>query len=384
MWTDHIHHLKEDIFSWLSRPVAEVGSQGVDALGSAVASVKGGTRKENQDCAVAVHYCAGPHGPNVTGFILCDGIGGMLEGGTCARLATAMFVASLVGHKFEKALPRGMRSVRAANDEVFKMYHENGGTTLSCVVFQDEKDAMALNIGDSRVYQFRSDGISQLTVDDTVANQIKQIRPGDSGQPNPTFGKQLTQFIGMGSDAEYRHFDLRKEPDDAGYLLTSDGVHSMNGDTFRDITLCAATPLEIVKRLTAVARWGKSNDNGTVLCVGRHRAISLQSLSSFSERLSIWDSHSRLDVLLDTRLWGKERRPGKSPDFKSSRQRKSAGQQSQQLPDLHAGGKAHNSGTSSAKPGGHGKDPQTGANKTVTPEPLQLEIIEHSDDKSAN
>jgi len=131
MWVDHIQRLKDDIFLWLSRPAPETGSQSVDLLSSAIATAKGSTRQENQDCAVAAHYSSEPHGPVVTAFVLCDGIGGMQDGGTCARLAAAMFVASLVGHRLEKPVSRGIRAARAANDEIFQRYKEDGGTTVS-------------------------------------------------------------------------------------------------------------------------------------------------------------------------------------------------------------------------------------------------------------
>jgi serine/threonine protein phosphatase PrpC len=296
-----------------------------------------------------------------------------------------MFIASLVGHKFEKALPRSLRAARGANNAVFEAYHENGGTTLSCLVFQ-QSEVVALNVGDSRIYQLRSGGVSQLTTDDTIANQMRQLRAIDPGLSNPSLGKQLTQFIGMGQDVQFRHFDPRKNSDVTGFLLTSDGVHGMSAETFRDLALYASSPLDVVKRLTTVARWGRSNDNGTVVCVGREVDMVTQEEGSSSERLLIWDSYSRLDILLDSRTWTKDRR-GKSTGAKKSSQRKSGQGQLNGPPDLHAGVAQNTREASDAerKTGNEPKQPNgagTTDDKPSKREPLQLEIIEQTDDKS--
>ncbi len=366
MVIDHIGQLRDDIFAWLSRGLPERGAQAADGLPAAIGTWISTTRTENQDCAVVLHYVGGPSTPPLTSFILCDGIGGMRDGGVCARLAAATFVASLLGRKFEKAAQRILRAAHAANDKIFTVYHEHGGTTLSSIIIQDKNDRAAINVGDSRIYRVTSDRLTQLTTDDTLANQIQHLRPDQPTLANPAFGKQLTQFIGMGHDVQFRLVDLGADSSDqTGFLLTSDGIHHLNQDSLRDVTLCAPNSLEVVKRLTTLAKWGKSTDDATVICVGK----ALQpddSLTGSSNQLAIWDSHSCLHVLLDAVSWGKERR-AKAPKRRPRHNRPDESRPEPRHSDSHPGDTTAPS---------HGKSDKR--------EPLQMEILSKPDEKAAD
>lgn len=366
MVIDHSGQLRDEIFAWLSRHLPERGAQAVDGLPAAIGTSISTTRAENQDCAVVLHYVGGPTTPPLTSLILCDGIGGMRDGGVCARLAAATFAASLLGRKFEKAAQRILRAAHAANDKIFTVYHEHGGTTLSSIVIQDDNDCAAINVGDSRIYRIASDRLTQLTTDDTLANQIQHLRPDQPTHANPAFGKQLTQFIGMGRDVQFRLVDLGSDSfDRTGFLLTSDGIHHLNQDSLRDVTLCAPSSLEVVKRLTTLAKWGKSTDDATVISIGKPLRPDAAPTKS-SNQLAIWDSHSSLHVLLDAASWGKEKR-AKAPKRRPRHNRPDESRTESRHPDSHPG-------TTTAP--SHGKSDKR--------EPLQMEILGKPDEKAAD
>ena len=381
MWIDHTRQLREEIFSWLSRATTGRGAQKIEELSAAIASSIGMTRTENQDCAVAVHHSGGSTTPTFAAFLLCDGIGGLRDGGVCARLASATFIASLLGRKFEKASQRLIRSASAANEELFDRYRENGGTTLSCVLIQQMHDIAGLSVGDSRIYELTSDRLLQLSDDDTLANQIKQIRPNDREIANPAFGKQLTQFIGMGADVQFRPLNIQIGSNGkAGILLTTDGVHGINTDTFKEVVIAAPEPVEVVKRLATLARWGRSTDNATAICVGADFRIPPTGQTA-SERLLIWDSYSQLNILLNTKLWGKERRSTKGTTFKRNKYSKKRHRTDDA--DLQKQGTL-TSEQAAADLRSQSTTADTGQHKPTRNQPLQLEIIERNDDQPAD
>lgn len=358
MPTDTISRIRDDILAWLSRPAPKRGAQALEPIRAAIGTSTSPVRDENQDCAAAVHYNGGSTTPPLRSFILCDGIGGMRDGGTCARLATATFIASLLGRKFERAHQRALTAARAANDEVFAHYGERGGTTLSAIVMQENDDCGAISVGDSRIYEVVGSQLNQVTIDDTLANEIQHLKPADSKYRSRDFGKQLTQFIGLGKDVQFRPIELRKSNNSKSskFLLTSDGIHTVNADTLRDVASSASTYFETVQRLTAIARWGKSNDDASVIC-----AENAFEVFPSPNHLQIWDSHSSLHILSDALVWYKEKRPRKAAEKRTRGKRNARHRQSDSRSNV-----------------------RQRSSKTDKGEPLQLEILTNPNDKAAD
>lgn len=101
------------------------------ALGSSLGLV----RKQNEDRCLVVRgsYAKSPRG-DFTAAIVCDGLGGMSQGGEAAVLAASAFAAHLYCSATSSWEERLSRAIAYANHEVYRHLHGNGGTTLSAVI----------------------------------------------------------------------------------------------------------------------------------------------------------------------------------------------------------------------------------------------------------
>lgn len=301
---DYRHRIQQALLHWLSRKTSDYGAQAADDI-AALATATGNTRKENQDCAVAMHFDGEDTSQSFNAFIVCDGIGGMQDGGVCARIAVAAFTSALLERRSQTAMDRLLWAVRSANDEIHAIYRENGGTTLSCIFQEYKRPPLAINVGDSRIYKVTPKEVSQLTTDDNIASQMKAMSNGAIVTGQVSFGKQLTQFVGIGPELLPRELQL-PEVDISGYLMTSDGIHCISQETFCEIIQHAPTPLDRVKRLSAVARWGRATDNSTALFVPLPKTEGRESSPGF-DKLTLWDSFQRTEMLLEFGYYRKDR-----------------------------------------------------------------------------
>ena len=108
----------------------------------------------------------------------------------------------------------------AQSSSIYKMM----GTTMTGVVFSDD-NAIAVHVGDSRLYLFREGKIVQITTDHSLANE--QVRRGLLTRAEADRSKiqnVLTRAMGIKKDIE---FDLLKFPIKVGdvMLLCSDGLY---------------------------------------------------------------------------------------------------------------------------------------------------------------
>lgn len=114
--------------SWL-RPQA----RGISSLGELVCfGTRTGTdRKANQDRVLVARFADSRSGLADL-YVVCDGMGGMAEGATCAEVGITNFVVSLValitsGRPAPAAL---LEAAQHANRRVFSLFGGRGGTTL--------------------------------------------------------------------------------------------------------------------------------------------------------------------------------------------------------------------------------------------------------------
>ena len=101
------------------------------------------------------------------------------------------------------------------------------GATVAGLAVTDQ-GLVAFNVGDARVYQVQSGALTQVTLDDSLEELLKQVDPSELPPDLPRGGHVLTQSLG--GTAEMRelepHFYSIAEP--AGrFLLCTDGLSSV-------------------------------------------------------------------------------------------------------------------------------------------------------------
>lgn len=184
------------------------------ALEMCCATDIGATRKSNQD-SVAVF-------PELCLAVLADGMGGHLAGEVASRKAIEIVRdAVFEGRRLEEA-------VEQANSEVYRQSSENEaytgmGTTLVAAQYDGLKVKIA-NVGDSRLYRYRKGKLEQLTVDQTVAQELRdQGLEHRNGKHISSYEHVLTNALGIQESCGVAITNDVVQPGDV-HLLCSDGL----------------------------------------------------------------------------------------------------------------------------------------------------------------
>ena len=171
--------------------------------------------------------------------IVCDGMGGAKSGNIASTLAADVFVQE-VRRSFKSGMDRekiGQMMMAAAKLANFTVYDQaqqfeefdGMGTTLVAVLIQG-KEAVLVNVGDSRAYIVSPDGIRCLTKDHSLVQMMV-----DRGELTPerarTYpGKNfITRAIGTEPVVDCDLFHRNVDRGDY-LLLCSDGLSNMMDD----------------------------------------------------------------------------------------------------------------------------------------------------------
>lgn len=244
----------------------------IDKGAVALASDLGLKRADNQDRAAVIRFRYSR--VSYILLVVVDGMGGMRDGEQSAEIAISTFLSSVIENIHLGAEASISRAALDANDAVFALTNGNGGSTLSAILIDSDKQNITVNVGDSRIYAKDSglNKIIRLSVDDSLAEVV-----GGSGT-------ELLQFIGMGEGIQPHITKLTQEISQV--YLTTDGIHYIEPQTLSDIVEHSDAVIQVVERLVASARWCGGPDNATIC------AIDLE-LFSFDE---YFDSDEIIEV----------------------------------------------------------------------------------------
>jgi PPM family protein phosphatase len=282
------------IAGWLRRPQRPHATNDIPELGASIGTTTGEVRKENQDRVIAARFADQPGAYPFTLFAICDGVGGMTDGGTCAEIALASLLENLVRNPGMKMKQRLTIALRAANDDVFRRYHQRGGTTIALLCLS-ANERIAATVGDTRVYLVTATGpAKQVSIDDTVAGELVRLKNVDPKKLE-SFANELAQYIGIGPELEPRFYDL---PAGAGtaYALASDGAYEIGLPTFEHILTNAPTPQIAVSRVLQVSRWIGGRDNASVIFA--KTAPSPGESAQLWAVLEVWDTAAKLELFM--------------------------------------------------------------------------------------
>lgn len=265
----------------------------VAAPGLAVGSILGPVRKDNQDRALVAHISRPRHTPDLVVAAVFDGMGGMIEGGEAAALAASTFLASLAGSKGPLDT-RLSAAVFRANSEVFNRFKARGGTTLTAVAFEGKSQGCVAHVGDSRLYKRLRTDLSLITVDDTLEGVLR--RP-QAASDEDNLDNRLIQFVGIGADLD-PHISFVTDTEDAWWLLTTDGAHSLGRQLLQAICDGAASVGELGRKLTFVADAAGVSDNAS-LAVLQVSALEPSYRFNRGTSLVVWTPTDKLELWFD-------------------------------------------------------------------------------------
>jgi len=212
-------------------------------------------------------------------FVVADGMGGHEAGDVASQLAIRaiaqralgeVLVPTAAGEPLPDAREWLTDATQAANRVVYDQRRAAGtdmGTTLVMAFFVGDAATIA-NVGDSRAYLLRQDGIAQITTDHSLVERLVatgQITPDEAADhPQKNI---IYRVIGDKPRVEADLFEQRLAPGEA-LLLCSDGLSGMVPDErIWQIWRTSTSPQEACDRLVDAANLAGGEDNITAVIV---------------------------------------------------------------------------------------------------------------------
>ena len=213
--------------------------------------------------------------------LVCDGMGGMADGGRASQTAIQMMVQGF--QRVEKVpelnipyfFQQGIRAIDRAIYEFPKTDGRGSGTTMAACIAEDNKLYWA-SVGDSRIYIIRGNQMQQVTRDHNYWLHLQDmIAAGQMTMEEAMSVRQkeaLISYLGMGNVSL---MDINSQPFELQYgdvvMLCSDGITKTLPDEQikRIITADAVKPEQKAEALVDAATHinSHSQDNTTVALI---------------------------------------------------------------------------------------------------------------------
>ena len=224
-----------------------------------------GKRAENEDLARI------PRGNEAVPLIaVSDGMGGHAAGATAAKLVILGLEEELP-HLYDDDPIRFLkRAISRVNLDVYRTAEDDAslrgmGATLVCALLYSNR-FIAANVGDSRIYHFDGEQLTQVSRDHTLVQLLV-----DDGEITPEEARVhprrniITRAMGTGVRTDIDIFDRTWREDDI-LLLCSDGLSGvLTQDGMRDILAAAPDLEQAANALIQAALDACASDNITVV-----------------------------------------------------------------------------------------------------------------------
>jgi PPM family protein phosphatase len=228
------------------------------------ASHTGLVRERNEDSALTTSGL----------FAVADGMGGHAAGDVASRLAVAAFMR-LAGRDALRSRDI-LDAVAAANDDILNAIDEDGqragmGTTLTgiAIVAGDPGPRWAVfNVGDSRVYRFFDDTLTQVTEDHSEVGEL--VAAGQlTAEQAAVYPRRnvITRSLGT-VPAPHPDIWLLEPEAPERFVICSDGLTTeLSDDEIAAVLRAEPEPQRAADRLVTEAVGAGGRDNVTVLVI---------------------------------------------------------------------------------------------------------------------
>ncbi|MGH2851837.1 MAG: Stp1/IreP family PP2C-type Ser/Thr phosphatase, partial [Solirubrobacteraceae bacterium] len=205
-------------------------------------------------------------------FVVADGMGGAQAGEVASQVAISHFSEELAAtaEDGDGAADRLLRAAHDANAEIHALAEADArragmGTTLTAAYVEGD-EVVFVHVGDSRAYRLRQGVLERITEDHSLVEELlRQGRLTEAEAEEHPQRSIITRALGPEPEVDVDTFTVDALPGDV-YLLCSDGLTSMVGETAIEAILRSATSLDrAADELVRAALAAGGRDNVTVL-----------------------------------------------------------------------------------------------------------------------
>jgi serine/threonine protein phosphatase PrpC len=203
-------------------------------------------------------------------WAVADGMGGH-EGGEWAsgRIVDALEAAAGAEGGLEPVREAAADAIRAANGEILAEARARGkqmGSTVVALIVKGSRYAV-LWVGDSRAYRLRDGALTQLSRDHSQVQEMvaRGLMTPEQAIGHP-MGHILSRAVGVQAEVEVDTAGGEVQPGDI-FLLTSDGLHGVVGDSAIARYLSREAPGRALEKLVDLTLASGAPDNVTGIAV---------------------------------------------------------------------------------------------------------------------
>ncbi len=262
-------------------------------------------------------------------FVVCDGMGGHASGEIASRIAVetmAKFATETVhqeGFRFPFSSPDALTpearvldsAVRLANRSVFAAAqtdarHKGMGTTLVGLLAGKERLGI-VHVGDSRIYLWRRDALTQVTEDHSLLNHYRRTRPMTDDEIRNFKGKNvIVRAVGLRDAVQPEVQGLDVEIDDI-LLMCTDGLSDLVDDAqIGEILRAAGADLQqAIDALLTLALAAGGKDNITVVALQIVAGIAPDRPDAAPRNADIDDTSPGFKAANSGQFWDEETMP---------------------------------------------------------------------------
>lgn len=227
-------------------------------------------RRENQDAYAVRERTESGHSV----CVVCDGMGGYAGGKLASGIAVETFMAELerrlwAGMTAEELQAASAQAISQANEAIRETagrsleYQSMGTTLVSAVAF--EGGVVVANVGDSRAYHITPQGITQVTRDHSLVEDM--MARGDitaeEARRHPK-RKYITRALGPDADAQCDCYVCPWSTGDC-LLLCTDGLVNTVTDQEMWREVLRGEPETCLDRLLDISKSQGASDNVTIV-----------------------------------------------------------------------------------------------------------------------
>lgn len=229
----------------------------------------GQRRETNQDYMFTSETAVG-NLPNL--FLVADGMGGHAAGDYASRFTVEKIVEYIT--KSERKEPVAV--IKEAVDDANRLLMQEAssdsdkqgmGTTIVAATVVEEK-LYAANVGDSRLYVINHEGITQITRDHSLVEEMVRLGEMNKEEAKDHPDKNIiTRAIGVFPEVSVDFFETGLRTEDT-VLMCSDGLTNMIEDEeIKRIILGQRDIVEKAEKLIETANKNGGRDNITVVLI---------------------------------------------------------------------------------------------------------------------